>query len=92
MRERLENTLKGGEGTRRRRRGTIKRSYSIRCVFKFDRKEKKLNRRRIKRNNGRGKATFSVDTELKGEGIKEVQEVMAGRARETDGEEAAGEA
>ena len=31
-------------------------------------------------------------TELKGEGIKEVQEVMAGRARETDGEEAAGEA
>ena len=61
MRERLKNTLKGGEGTRRRRRGTIKRSYSIRCVFKFDRKEKKLNRRRIKRNNGRRKATFSVD-------------------------------
>ena len=31
-------------------------------------------------------------TELEGEGIKEVQEVMVGRARETDGEEGAGEA
>ena len=61
MKEGLENPFKGGEGTRRGERGTIKRSYSIRCVFKFDRKEKKLNGRRIKRNNGRGKATFSVD-------------------------------
>ena len=30
-------------------------------MFKFDRKEEKLNGRRIKRNNGGGKTRFSVD-------------------------------